>query len=108
MFEAMGLDPARVTPDMILKTMQQDSQANSSISRKALDDREQGRAMAEAGLRKQAQDGAGGGHDYDECMSAVKQDIEFVVKAFAVSRDGVAQGVGLSAPLLADSASSNI
>ena len=124
-FEAMGLDPSRVTPDMISKTMQQDSQANSSLSRKALDQRdqmglEQG-CGSEAGLCTQEQvaaQGAGGRHRYDECMWAVKEDIDHVVRAF-VSSDvtaersdqrvqGVARGVSLSAPLLADSSSSKI
>jgi len=104
MFEAMGLDPTRVSADAIVKTMGQDSQANSSISRKALEERNR---------RKAAHQHQGAGVDpersYDECMCALRPDIEYVVRAIAAPGGGAAQGVaqsvargvGLSAPLLA-------
>jgi len=99
-FELMGVDKTRVTPDMVKAAMQKDSQENSSISRKSLQEKAQmqpsgGGAAAGAAEVPAARDSRG------VLSEAQLLEVSDMMQAF-----GVQGGIGgvdrLSAPLLAE------
>lgn len=90
-FDLMGVEKTRVTNDMIMAVMQKDSQENSTISRKSLQEK------AHSNLPGKAQSSVG--ESKGNLSEAQTLEVTDMVQAFGV-RGGIRGLSWLSAPLL--------